>query len=177
MNEVWKDIPNYYGYQVSNMGRVKSLGNKSNHLGEILLKQSTVLGYKTICLYRESKAKALKVHRLVAEAFLPNPNVLPMVNHKDGNKTNNIVSNLEWCTAKENTAHAIKTGLQPPNKKGADNPRSIPVMQIDPLTNEIVRTYSGLREMERETGFARRNVARALDKEGSLSYGWKWKRC
>lgn len=176
-SEEWRDIKGYYGYQVSSLGRIKSLGNKSNHLSEILMRQSTVLGYKTVGLRKANKSKMLKVHRLVAEAFIPNPKALPQVNHIDGDKTNNSVSNLEWCTAKENVDHARTTGLKQPNKKGKDDPRSIAISQIDPLTGKVVNTFFGLREMERQTGFARANIKRALDKEGRFSYGWKWKRC
>lgn len=172
--EEWKDIPNYYGYQISNYGRVKSLGNKSNHKGAILLRQSNVTGYKCVNLYQNNKGTMVKVHRLVAQSFLLNPDNLPEVNHIDGDKTNNMVVNLEWCTSKENVNHARKIGLISPNKKGADDPRSIGVLQIDPMTEEVVGKFGSLREAERETGFARANISKVLNKEGRLSHGWKW---
>ncbi len=171
--EEWRDIPYHHGYQVSNYGRIKSLGNKSNHKGEMLLRQSTVQGYKCICLYKNKKGSMHKVHRLVALAFIPNPNNLPFINHIDGDKKNNRVDNLEWCTAKENNKHAIAMGLTPPQKKGADNPRSISVKQIDPLTGDVCHVYGSTHEMESQTGFSRSNITSSI-RRGGLAYGWKW---
>lgn len=175
--EYWKDIQGYEGqYQVSNLGRVKSLGNKSNHKGEILLRQSTVNGYKHVSLSNNSLQQIHKVHRLVAVAFIDNPKNYPQVNHKDGNKQNNRVENLEWCNAQENALHAQRMGLRV-QKKGAENSRSIKVKQIDPLTNETINVYGGLREMEKVTGFTRANVKRVLNDDKKRAYGWRWERC
>jgi hypothetical protein len=112
MKEIWRDIPNYEGlYQVSNLGRVKVLdrdvnsGIKNNinvkRKGKIL-KQYVKNGYLQVTLTVNNKRKYINVHRLVAQAFIPNPNNLPQVNHKDENKQNNYVENLEWCSAKYN---------------------------------------------------------------------------
>ena len=103
MKEIWKDIEGYEGrYQVSNFGNVKSLNYK--HTGEEKIMQSCKdkIGYLHIKLFMNGKPKMYKVHRLVAQAFIPNPNNYPQVNHKDENKTNNHVSNLEFCTPKYN---------------------------------------------------------------------------
>ena len=175
--EVWKPAKGYEdSYEISNYGRVKSFGNKSNHKIAIILKQSTVLGYKTVTLTKESKGKMFKVHRLVAEAFMPNNENKPHINHKDGDKTNNHISNLEWCTPSENIIHAEKIGLRN-HPSGKEDKRSIQVKQIDDLTGEVVAVYGGLREMERETGFTRDNVSRVLDSPTKRAYGWKWERC
>ena len=104
MNEEWRDIKGYEGlYQVSNLGRVKSL-NCRGHKGciGILTPRLDGKGYEMVALYKEGKARNTKVHRLVAQAFIPNPNNYPQVNHKDENKTNNNVKNLEWCTNEYN---------------------------------------------------------------------------
>lgn len=112
--EIWKDIEGYEGlYQVSNYGRIKSLARKvfvSNphftgyrHTKEKILKQGiTGMGYEFVILRKNNKNHQIYIHRLVAEAFIPNPNNFPEVNHKDENPKNNHVNNLEWCTHKYN---------------------------------------------------------------------------
>lgn len=117
--EEWKDIEGFEGlYQISNFGRVKSLpkekqfGNNFYITKEKILKnQKDKDGYLQVNLYQNKKAKHYKVHRLVAKAFIQNLENKPEVNHIDGNKENNCVSNLEWVLAKENIYHAYSTGL------------------------------------------------------------------
>lgn len=102
MKEIWKDIKGYEGkYLISNTGKVKSL-NYNNTKKSKLLKQNNINGYNTVCLWENSKSKRCRVNRLVAEAFISNPSNLPEVNHKDENKMNNNVDNLEWCDSKYN---------------------------------------------------------------------------
>lgn len=101
---------NCYGeFEISNYGRFRN--SKTNH---ILAQNKTKNGYMLVTIkdiQNKSKYKAFYIHRLVAQAFIPNPNNLPQVNHKDGNKLNNCVDNLEWCTHSENMQHALRTGL------------------------------------------------------------------
>lgn len=112
MKEIWKDIEGYEGlYQVSNMGRVKSLMFRNNICSiprERIMSFTIRSGYRVIVLRKNRRRKSQQVHRLVAKAFIPNPNNLPIVNHKDFNKQNNNVQNLEWCTQKENVKWSIK---------------------------------------------------------------------
>ena len=110
MIEEWKDIKGYEGlYQVSNLGRVKS------KTGRIRKTTFTNSGYELVVLYNNCKSKGFTIHRLVAEALLPNPENKPQVNHIDEDKTNNAVFNLEWVTAKENVNHGTRT-LKSSNK-------------------------------------------------------------
>ncbi len=97
--EIWKDIKDYEGlYQVSNLGRVKSLGN-SNTRKEKILKPVYHARYYQVTLSKNNVCIQYRIHRLVAEAFIPNPKHLPIINHKDENPLNNCVENLEWCDA------------------------------------------------------------------------------
>ena len=102
--EEWKDIPEYEGlYQASNYGRIRRLR---------ILKGSVIFdGYVIVGLSRESTAKSLKIHRLVAKSFILNPNNKPCINHIDGNKMNNNINNLEWCTYSENMKHSFAMGF------------------------------------------------------------------
>lgn len=110
--ENWKAIPGYKGlYMISSYGKVIS------HRGRIIKLRVAVNGYMRVWLYKNSDKsyKPFTVHRLVAECFIGNPDSKPWVNHKDGDKQNNKVSNLEWCTQSENMKHAFNEGLQLPN--------------------------------------------------------------
>lgn len=116
MKEVWKDIKEYEGlYQVSNLGRVRSLGRKINTgrngyriTQDKILKQYNKFGYNYVILYCNQKSKTIRTHRLVAEMFISNPENKPQVNHKNENKEDNSVNNLEWTTAKENCNYGTR---------------------------------------------------------------------
>lgn len=119
--EIWKTVKRYEGlYEVSNMGRVKSLSRTRQGKGgglypvceKILTNRVSGAGYFQIALSKGSKKKYPLIHRLVAQNFIPNPQNKPQVNHKNGIKTDNRVENLEWCTQSENQHHAYKIGLQ-----------------------------------------------------------------
>ena len=122
--EIWKSIPGYEGlYEVSNLGRVKALdrvvakgGRGERHRHEQILKLQGRNLYLKATLCKNGEYRQFQVHRLVAEAFVPNPEGKPVVNHIDGDRCNNQVGNLEWVTYRENTQHAIKTGLWVPEE-------------------------------------------------------------
>lgn len=102
--EIWKDIPNYEGlYKISNLGNIYSYRKMRN----MIISPSDITGYVAVGLYKDKVQTLYYVHRLVAQAFIPNPEDLPVVHHKDDVKHNNCVNNLEWCTQKENVHHTI----------------------------------------------------------------------
>ena len=152
-NEIWKPIPNFEGlYEVSNLGRVKALKRKKNcnrgwgWIKEHIMKQTTANSeyYRVPLTNKEHLKKYYLVHRLVAQAFIPNPNNLPQVNHKDGNKSNNCVNNLEWITREDNIKHAYKMGLNPSRKKIIE--------YIDSLECRIERLEKIIESMEYKVG-------------------------
>ena len=109
MQEIWRDIEGFSGeYQVSNLGRIKSNKGYANIKERILKQSPSTKGYLQVCLRYNSKQKTYRVHRLVAQTFLPNPENLPQVNHKDEDKTNNCVTNLEWCNNQYNSVYNNK---------------------------------------------------------------------
>lgn len=120
MNEIWRSIPGFDGlYEISSFGRVKSLSHsivtnngRVRTFSERIMKQGKMTsGYNFVVLTKNKKSKNYSVHRLVAKTFIENTNDYMDVNHKDGNKQNNCVENLEWCTRSENLKHAIRIGL------------------------------------------------------------------
>lgn len=109
MEEIWKEVKGFEGiYWVSNKGEIKSAPRRGSK-GGILQGKISHKGYREVTMRKDGKQYTLKVHRLVAEAFIPNPDDLPDVNHKDENKLNNCVDNLEWCTTEYNTLYGTRT--------------------------------------------------------------------
>lgn len=139
--EEWKPIPEYAGkYEISNWGRVKSFKLDSN--GKILTPCNSGRGYYYVELWKYGKRKRCKIHRLVATAFIPNPNNLPEVNHKDENKRNNYLGNLEWCSQAYNLAYGTRVERI-----------SIPVVQLDKKGN-FVSEFESLTEASKITDIA-----------------------
>ncbi|MEM8674375.1 MAG: NUMOD4 domain-containing protein [Cyanobacteria bacterium P01_G01_bin.67] len=114
-SEYWKDIEGFPNYQVSNHGRVKN-----NRTGKILKPYQTKKGYLTVGFWLNGKKKRLSIHRLVAQAFLPNSNNLPEVNHINGCKADNHLCNLEWVSCSANVSHAYQNGLRQAKLSNSD---------------------------------------------------------
>ena len=134
MEEIWKDVPGYKGlYQVSNLGNIKALEKqRSKTQPHIISKEKplkpgiNVCGYKFVILVKNQEKKSFLLHRLILSAFIPNPENKPCANHKDCDRNNNRIENLEWCTYKENTRHAMQNGRMDWTKacKGSKHGRS-----------------------------------------------------
>lgn len=163
-----KDIKNYEGvYQVTENGDVWSV--RRNRFLKLYKNQ---LGYLHICLYKNNKQKSFYVHRLVAEAFLPNPDNLPCVNHKDEDKTNNNVKNLEWCSFSYNNSYG--TRIERVSEKNTNGKRSKPVLQYT-LDGQLIREWPSARQAERESGFNYGAVAACCRGELKKYKGFIWK--
>ena len=170
MTEIWKDVVGYEGlYQVSNLGRVKSLPRESTK-GKTL-KNRIIKGYYTVHLSKFGVSKDKLVHILVAEAFIDNPNRLKYINHIDGNKLNNTVSNLEWCTASYNSLHAYATGLRTPNTTmlGKPSPRRTPVLCVD-----MGIEYPSATAASNMTGINHGHISDCCRGERKTAGGFKW---
>ena len=152
-NEEWLIIEEFPRYSVSNFGRVKN--NETNY---ILIGGHDKDGYNQVTLCYNGKQYNRRVCRLVAKAFIDNPNNLPFVNHKDENKTNDNANNLEWCTIRYNNNYG---------KHYYNVRKRIKCVETD-------KEYISTREVERQLGFSHTNVGRAA-RMGNLSYGFHWK--
>lgn len=168
MKEEWKMIPGYEGlYMVSNIGRVKSL---RKHV--IMVQRYDRYGYKRVGLRNKDGLKTFSVHRLVAMAFIPNPDNLPQVNHKDEDKTNNCVDNLEWCTQEYNNNYGSR-----PNQLSLThlNGYGSKIVLQYTLDGELHAEYASLGEMERNTVFRKTNVSACCNGKRPTAYGYIWK--
>ena len=174
--EIWRDIEGYEGlYQVSNLGRVKSLSRR-DRLNRVI--QEKILkpffnrdGYLNVKLYKEGKRKQSKVHRLVAQAFISNPDNKSQVNHRDEDKTNNKVENLEWVTSKENNNYGTRNERM---AKSLQNHKqtSKPIYGINIKTNERIE-FPSTQEAGRN-GFNHSNIVHCLKGRYKTHKGYKW---
>lgn len=167
-NEIWKDIQGYEGlYQISNYGRVKSLFYKQQKIEQIMRYTDNGYGYSRVMLSKNGKTKVFYVHRLVAEAFVPNTENKSQVNHKNGIKTDNRWFMLEWTTPKENTNHARRIGLC--DYSGLEK-------QIEQLSlnGEHIKYHKSIHHAERETKIAYQNISKCCRVERKTAGGYKW---
>lgn len=142
--EKWRPVKGYEGlYEVSNYGDVKSIGRTVHYriTKDKILKPLNDKGYVRVALWKNNKPKYIFIHRLVAQAFIPNTDNLPHINHKDENPLNNHVSNLEWCSQSYNINYGTR------NQKAASN-ISKPVNQYT-LNGELIKTWESAREADR----------------------------
>ena len=182
--EVWKDAVGYEGYhRVSNTGKVMGVKKFPNMPENRLLNGSTSKhGYIYVHLRKYGIGKKEKVHRLVAKAFVPNPQNKPQVNHKDGDKKNNCASNLEWATSRENNIHALRTGLRKTDLEQLARAQNISakkaMVKIDKYSvdGEYICTYESLKDAAEAIGVkGTAGIVRVAKGRGRTAYGYKWK--
>lgn len=179
--EIWKDVVGYEGiYKISSLGRVKRVGKYKNQVKEwesnrILQPATKSRGYMYVHLSKNGKASPKHIHRLVAEAFLPNPEKKPTVNHKNGNKADNSLENLEWATYTENNIHSIRVLG---NGKRTEYAIKKTVIQYD-LQGNFVAEYPSYREAQRQTGINAIDVVcrgeRQKGRKQKTAGGYIWK--
>lgn len=180
IGEVWKPIPNYEGfYEVSNMGKVRSV----YRYRRVLKPMISNTGYERVDLFKNKHREQLSVHRLVAMAFIDNPNAKPFVNHKDENKLNNSADNLEWVTHIENcrygTAITRRTEHLDYSKRRINNAGQIlacskPIIQYDKSGNYI-REWKSATECSKETGFSISGIRSVVRGKRNSIFGYVFK--
>ena len=175
MEEVWKDVHGYEGrYQVSNTGKVKSYV-QDRIFGKILDGCFTAKGYKKVMLSDGKRnSKWYPIHRLVATAFIPNPNNLPQVNHKNEVKGNNCVDNLEWCDNDYN-AHYGTRYIRSAQTNRCCKTTSLRVYSVDQSGH--MEIYDSIGEAERQTGLSHANIVRTLKGRSHTCGNRKWFYC
>jgi hypothetical protein len=193
MEEIWKDIKGYEGlYQVSTFGRVKALSRTIvDSMGRHMCREERILcprissqtGYPAVNLSKDSEARTHNIHRLVAEAFIPNPSDLPCINHKDESRDNNHVENLEWCTylynntygtAPERRNKSIREFFDTHTVEGHLLP-SVPIVQYT-LKGEAVREFRSINEAERELHLGQSSgVSACCNGKLKTAYGFVWR--
>lgn len=161
MQEIWKDVPKYEGiYKISNKGRLYSVKRY-----KILKPYTDKHGYKRIGLSHNKASYYTSIHRLVASAFLPNPNSLPQVNHKDENPSNNCVENLEWCSAQYNINYGNR------NAKVSDKAYGIAQYTKDHV---FIANYPSIRYIVERFGYRESNLYKCCQGKRKSAYGYIW---
>lgn len=188
MEEIWKDIPDYEGfYEASSLGHIRSkdrkLGNRT-YLGKIIKPQDNGHGYYHITLAVHKKHTQFYVHRLIAMTFLPNPNKLPEVNHKDENPANNCVDNLEWCTSKYNSNYGnhgkhVSEGSKKSNRKhlaciknGMRTAKPVAQMTLD---GTVIKVWPSMGQAAKQGIFNRCNIRECCIGNNYQHKGFRWK--
>lgn len=176
--EIWKDIEGYGGtFQVSNLGRVKTFNYRNTGVEKVLKPKKHNKGYLQVQLMKGDMNKMFTIHRLVAQAFIPNPDNLPFVNHKDENKTNNCVDNLEWCDRLYNVRYSLD--LHPERntqvKHYQKNHRRLDrkINQYDKQGN-LIKTWDNSRTIQNETKMSDWSISECCRGNRHTAYGYIW---
>lgn len=179
IEEIWKDVVGYEGlYQVSNLGRVKSVQRHYKINGGIalrrekILKEKTSFKYKRVGLWKDSSQKFLLVHRIVATAFIPNLNNYPEINHKDENPENNCVDNLEWCTAKYNCNYLNHGKNISISRRDSGRVRKIAMIDNE---GNVIKIFDAIIDAANEIGARKTDVCSVCRNRQKSVKGFKFK--
>ena len=172
--EEWRSIIDYEGiYEVSNMGRVRSIVADEHYRARILKPALNLHGYLFVNLYKNGKGKSKTIHRLVAKAFIPNPDNFPEVNHKDEDKANNCSNNLEWCDRQYNSSYGtIKIRLSERNRNNCGNKPIIATLKDGTEVRYPSAREAG-RAIGKPSGYSA--ISHALNGISKTAYGMKWR--
>ena len=178
MEEIWKPIKGYEGlYEVSNLGRVKSLKRWHHPRENILKNKFTTDGYYETALLKNGKYKYIRTHRIVAQTFIPNETNKKEVNHKDGNKLKNCVDNLEWCTSKKKKKHAYKLGLQTVSGAAIINRKRIRCVDLDIEKESLTEMQLYLYENGYTNSKRLNRLSEIINKDINVYLGMRFELC
>ena len=161
--ETFVEIEGFENYEVSNLGKVRNIKS-----GRVLKPSLNNNGYLRLFLCENNKRKHLYLHRIIATAFIDNPEEKPCVNHIDENKTNNDLSNLEWCTVRENLIHGTRT------KRAAEKCFK-KVIQLD-LNDNVLNEFESIKQAGQKTGALARNISSCCNGKRKSAGGYKWRK-
>lgn len=184
--EIWKKIDNFDNYEISSLGRVKTAdkiivrtnGRPMPFPGRILKPYKDSKGYLHISIYNDAHIKhKFQIHRLVAKYFIPNPNNLPQVNHKDENKSNNCVDNLEWCTNNYNTNYGNRNYNLSRSFKNNSKTSKI-ILQYDKDKN-LLKEWPSINEIRRSLNYGTAGIWKCCQGKQNYAYNyiWRYKEC
>lgn len=178
MTEIWKPVKGYEDkYEVSNKGNVRSLNWKNTGAIRLLYLKHHPSGYRQVQLFGDGGSKMVCVHRLVAEAFIPNPDSLPQVNHLDYDRTNNRVENLEWCTHSHNMKHSWLNKNRKQRTSWRRKWRKNSTENIIQFTKdgEFVKVWETCISIKHELGYNQTSIWECCDGKRKTAYGYLWR--
>lgn len=182
MREEWREIPGYPHYEISNLGEIRSTDKYQKRFngkvtcnfivrGRKLKPSITDFGYKRVTLYVDKKPIRVCIHKLVALAFLDNPENKPQVNHINGNKLDNRLENLEWCTCSENVIHAFKSNLV---KNNHFIKKRIKIKQLS-LSGELIKEWNSIQEAGKSLNIQTQNISKVCNGKRNKAGGYIWR--